>query len=108
MDAAGAHEHSVYVNDYSQVTVSTQAAHIHGITTNASTTGSGGGGADHSHNVDIAPFTTAAGGSHTHGTTLSGTITSAQADYTSGTNAGGAAHNNVQPTLIARKLIYAG
>ena len=107
MDAAGAHEHTVYV-DLAGNTGIESAVHSHAVNIPQFNTGSAGGGADHSHNVDIAPFTTAAGGSHTHGTTLSGTITSAQADYTSGLNAGGAAHNNVQPTLIARKLIYAG
>jgi microcystin-dependent protein len=51
--------------------------------------------------------TTDSGGAHTH--TASATATATLADFNTGENAGGGqAHNNVQPTLIVRKLIYTG
>lgn len=49
---------------------------------------------------------TASGGAHTH--SASGTATATIANFNTNTNAGGGAHNNVQPTLVMRKLIYAG
>jgi hypothetical protein len=115
--------------------VSAGGAHAHTVTTYSSTTGSGGGGADHTHSVQIAPFNSISGGAHshtftgtaiaahthtfsagvaatdgahTHTATVGGTITSAQADYNTGSAGNGDDHNNVQPTFILRKLVYAG
>lgn len=62
-------------------------------------TGNTGSAGTHDHNVTISGQTGINSASHTHTTTISGATTSAGSDT---------AHNNVQPTIILKYMIYTG
>lgn len=110
--SGGAHTHT-----FSSGATSTDGSHTHtfngtAVAAHTHTVAIDSGGA-HTHTLTIAnagahthTFTGTAVAAHTHTTTLGGTITSAQADFATGSAGGGGAHNNIQPTVVVRKLIY--
>ena len=118
--AAGAHGHAVnggatgvgsaHTHSFTGTPV---AAHTHtvaidngGAHTHVFSAGAAASAGAHTHTFSSG--LAASGGSHTHTATAGGTITSAQADYATGAAGGDAAHNNVQPTFVLRKLVYVG
>jgi len=109
-DVGGSHNHPV------SGTINSAGSHTHTLTSGATdavanhthtftglTIAAAGG---HSHTFSSGAAASA--GAHTHTTSVGGSATSAQADFLSDAAGGDAAHNNVQPTFVIRKLVYVG
>jgi microcystin-dependent protein len=119
INSGGAHTHTLSGSISNTFAVASGGSHSHNIS------GSVSSGGAHTHTLSGS---ITSGGAHTH--TLSGSITSAAAhthtlsgsiasggahthtvdigSFTSGSYGSGGAHNNVQPSLVVRKIIFAG